>query len=554
VRHAPHRGRFRRAARLLLLLVLTSFPAFAAERKTLTVLFTSDIHAHVLPFDDVRQRPARGSVAQVATLVAEVRRQGTNPIVLDGGDAIEGTPMEYYALAAPGASGVDPTIAAMNLVRYDAAVLGNHEFDWGLDVLRRSLAQSRFPWLAANLAGAQGAGLALRDHVILERHGVRVAVLGLTNPRVPYWDPPSHWAGLTFADPVEVAARRVAALRGKADVVIVVAHTGFEKDLDTGTTNGSEEENFAWRLAHVPGVDLLLTGHTHHNIPPRRLGDAVVAQPGRWAEVVTRVELTVERAGRRWRVVGWRGENLPTREEAPDPRVVVAVADAHRRTEEALARPVGTLTAALSVDGVTAADDASVDLIHAVQLEASGAQLSLAAPLGSAATEFPAGEVTERLLHALYPYPNTLVVVRLTGAQVLAVLERAVSGWVRVEGSAAEGLTLLRDRRVPPYAFDTLEGATYAVDPTAPVGHRIRDLRVGGAPIDSHASFTVVMNSYRAAGGGGYPYLREAPRVRAIDRPMVELMAAYFRRHHEVSPRATGNWVFTVPLAAGVAR
>ena len=545
--------RWRLAAVLALALLPAGGTARAQQQATLTVLFTSDMHGHVLPVDDVTGRPLKGSVAQAATVIAGVRAQAPRTVVLDGGDAIEGSALAYYALVGAGATGDDPTVAAMNVIGYDAAVVGNHEFNFSLDVLRRSLAQSHFPWLAANLEGASAARLPVRSEVVLERGGVRVGVLGLTNPNVPHWEPGGHITGLTFEDPVVVARREVPALRRRADVVIVVAHTGFERDLETGAEAGGEQENFAWRLAQIPGIDLLLTGHTHRNIPPRELGDTVVAQPGRWAEQVTRVDLALQRDGAGWKVTGWHGENLPTRGTAADPAVVAAVAPAQRHAEAELSRPMGELAASLHVGGVPTADDAAEDLIHAVQLEASGAQLSLAAPLGMRPVDFPAGEVTPRLAQALYPYPNSLVVVRLTGAELEAVLEHAVAGWAGLDCRAQEGCELLRRLDVPGYNYDTLEGATYLVDVTKPVGERILGLRVGGSPVDPHASFTVVINSYRAAGGGGYPALATAPRVKTVDRPMADLIVGYFERHRVVKPEATDNWAFLVPLAEGVA-
>ena len=556
VRGRRNDGRTHRVVRrtirfaLVAAVLLAAGATRAQQRVELTVLFTSDLHAHVLPVDDLRDKPAAGSLAQVASLVARVRAESPNTVLLDGGDAIQGTPLGYYAIAAAGAPGEDPTIAAMNLVGYDAAVVGNHEFNFGLDVLRRSLGQSRFPWLAANLDGADAAKLPVRDEVVVERGGVRIGVLGLTNPNVPHWEPPEHWRGLSFRDPVATAAARLPALHARADVVLVVVHSGFERDLDSGEDNGSGVENFAWRLAQLPGIDLLLTGHTHRSIPPRALGKTVVAQPGRWAEMVTRVDLDLERDGGHWRMAGWRGDNLPVGGEPADVRVTAAVAAAHEHAVAELSRPIGALAAPLTVTSFPIADDPGVDLIHAVQLEASGAQLSLAAPLGMAKVVFPAGPITPRLVQALYPYANTLVVVRLTGAQLADVLEHAVRGIAGVDCRPPAGCALLRDPRVPPYNFDTLEGATYEVDPAAPAGHRIRALRIGGAPVGAEASFTVAINSYRASGGGGYPHLARAPRVKEIDRPIADLIVEYFLRHGTVAPAATGNWAFTVPVHA----
>jgi 2',3'-cyclic-nucleotide 2'-phosphodiesterase/3'-nucleotidase len=221
---------------------------------------------------------------------------------------------------------------------------------------------------------------------------VRVAVLGLTNPNVPHWEFASHWAGLSFSDPVAVAAARVPELRKSADVVIVVVHAGFERDLETGAAEGSEDENFAWRLAQLDGIDLLLTGHTHRDIPPRAQGKTVVAQPGRWAERVTRVDFDLGRKGRGWGVIGWHGENLKAGGETPDPRVVSAVAEAEARVKREFARSLGRLEVPLKVTSLPMSDGQAW-ISSAVQLEAS-APSSRLPPAPWRWLEFPAGVVT----------------------------------------------------------------------------------------------------------------------------------------------------------------
>ena len=540
--------------RLWFLPFLVTAWAWAGDTAQVRVLFTSDMHARVLPFDQVRQRPARGSVAQVATVIAKARAQWPASVVLDGGDDIEGTPLAHYAHFGGGADGVDPTIQAMNLIGYDAAVVGNHEFNYGLAVLRGCLKQSHFPWLAANLQGAKAADLPLGDTVVLERSGVRIGVLGLTNPNIPHWDPPAHWAGLQFLDPVATAAAQVAELRRRADVVVVVVHAGFERDLETGAPNDSDYENFAWRLAALPGIDLLLTGHTHRDIQPRKVGSTVVAQPGRWAEEVTRIDLTLKRQKGHWVVADWQGANLPTAGETPDERIVRATEPLRARVEQELSRVIGELQAPLRVGGLPTADDAGLDLIHAVQLEATGAQLSLAAPLGMASLEFPAGKVTPRLAFALYPYPNTLMVVALTGKQLSDVLEHAARGWIGLDCGKPDACTLLRDPELPPYNFDSLQGASYLVNPLAPVGGRIRGLRMATGEVGPDQIVTLAINSYRGAGGGNYPHLTTATRVLEVDRPMTDLLIEYLERHGKVTPKADDNWALTIPVREAPAR
>lgn len=540
--------------RLCIMLMLAAGGAEAQDAARLTVVFTSDVHAHVLAEDQVRQRPGRGSLAQAATLITRIRAEGVPTVVLDGGDVIEGTPLSHYALVAPGADGVDPTIAAMNLIGYDAAVIGNHEFNYGLDVLRNSLKQARFPWLASNLRGAGEVGLPLGDSVLLERAGIRVGVLGLTNPNIPHWDPASHWRGLEFTDPVVTARQAVAELRRRSDLVIVVLHSGFERDLETGVSNQSDFENYTCRVAEIPGIDLLLTGHTHRNLPPRRLGTTVVAQPGRWAEQVTRIDLTMKRDRGRWTVAEWKGVNLPTVGEVPDTAIVAAVEPLRVRVDRELSRVIGELGAPLRVGGLPTADDPVLDLIHSVQLEATGAQLSLGAPVSMTRMEFPAGPVTPRLAHALYPYPNTLVVVALTGGQLGEVLEHAARGWTGMTCTPPDTCTLERDPDLAFYNFDSVQGATYLVSPLASPGHRVRGLRIGGRPVQRDELVTLVINSYRGAGGGNYPFLQTAPRVKEVDRPMTDLLIEFFERNGKVTPGADDNWAFTIPLRESVGR
>ncbi len=527
------------------LAALVALGATAAQKEvTLAVVFTSDVHAHVLPYDEVRQRPARGSLAQVATFVRELREKNPMTVVLDGGDAIQGTPLSHYVLTGQLGNGSDPTVTAMNLVGYDAAVLGNHEFNYGLAPLRRALNQSRFPWLAANLGQAKEAQLPVQPWIILQRGPVRVGVVGVTNPHVPYWDPPERWQPLAFLDPLAAAEEAIRKLRPQVDLLIVVAHAGFERDLESGEPNGSDEENFAWRLAQLPGVDILLTGHTHRNIPPRKLGQTWVAQPGRWAELVTYFEVQLRKEHGAYRVAAIQGRNVPTGEMSPDPRVLEALEPLARQVKAELDRPLGRLAVPLRVGGVPVEDDPGLDLIHQVQLWATGAQLSLAAPVASSQVEFPPGPLTPRLAHALYVYPNSLVVVQVSGEQLRAILEHAVRGWQEVRCVGDGPLQLVREEGLPTYNYDTLEGASYLVDPTAPVGARVRGLKVGGKPVQRNDTFSLVVNSYRAAGGGDYPFLRQAPRVKVVDKQVVDLLVAYFAKVGTLQPEASENWFF----------
>ena len=263
--------RFPRLSVLLLSLTLAA-SAGAADRVTITVLETSDLHANLLPWNYARGAEGDWGLARVATRVREIRAKAPNVLLLDGGDTIQGAPIAWLEARRP-SGGPHPVAAAMNALSYDAMTVGNHEFNFGLEVLRRAQKDSAFPWLSANTRNAADGGAAFPEFLVKMLGGVRVGVLGLTTPNIPGWEPVANRPGLSWEDPVETAKRLVPVLRGreKCDVVVVLIHSGLEVDPSTGKADGTEYENHVVRVAKdVPGIDLLLTGHSHRKLPLTR--------------------------------------------------------------------------------------------------------------------------------------------------------------------------------------------------------------------------------------------------------------------------------------------
>jgi len=528
----------------LLLLGSTGVAADGPQTAELTLLHTSDLHGAVLPFNDYANRPSNnGSLAQVATLVDEIRSSTDHPVlVLDSGDTLQGTPLEQFTHVRWGEE--SPTIEAMNRIGYQAMAVGNHEFNFGLEVLRRAEEQAAFPFLSANTRRTGSDEPAFSPYAVFEAGPVKVGVLGLITPNVPGWEKPENYTGLEFQPMDEAARHWVPVLRNDegCDLVVVLAHTGFEVDPDADEPDGTEHENFAWRLTAVPGIDLLLTGHTHDDIPPRLVRGVVVSQPRARAQLLTRIDLELERNEGGWEIARWSGENLPTGTAPADPKIVEAAGPVHSRVAAALDGAAGEATAEVAVDRCRVEDCAAVDLIHAVQLDASGADLSLAALLNSHAPRLAPGPVSWRWIHAFYVYPNTLVAVRLTGAQVRDVLEHAARYYDGFKCAAQGGCTVLTDASIPTYNVDNMAGLHYRIDPTRPQGSRIRDLRYDGLPLDLNADFTVVCNSYRAAGGGLFPHLDEAEIVWRSSAEMTNLIGDYLNHHRPWRPVVDGNW------------
>jgi len=515
----------------------------AAQQQRLTILHTSDLHGSVLAWDDFRDQPAQGSLAQVSTLVTAIRAESEDPVlVLDSGDTIQGTPLEQFAHIRW--SEPSPTISAMNQVAYDAMAVGNHEFNFGLDVLRRAQNQADFPFLSANTIDASTGKTAFPPYRIVRAGEVTIGILGLVTPNIPGWERPEHYRGLVFRPMDEVAREQVAHLRQieGCDLVVVLAHTGFERDLDDGSPSNTEAEDWAWRLSEIPGIDLLLTGHTHTDIPPRMISGTLVSQPHARARLLTRIDLELELGADGWEISSWDGRNIPLEGVASDPVLETSMAALHRRVAEALDGPVGEISQGLSVAGCRLRDCAASDLIHQVQLEASGAELSLSSLLTDRTPDLAAGSVTWRWIYSFYVYPNTLVKVTVTGAQVVDILEHAARYYQGMDCSPDGACAVLTDPSIPRYNVDTMAGVSYRVDPTRPVGKRVHGVRVAGRSINLDQVFTLVCNNYRAAGGGGYPHLADAEPVWRSSEEMTDLIGDFLAKKGSWQPEIDNNW------------
>lgn len=533
-----------RVSFLLLLSLRLSAPAGASERVEITVLQTSDLHMNLLPWDYARGREADWGLARVATRVRQIRATAPHVLLLDAGDTIQGAPTGWLEARRP-AGGPHPMAAAMNAIGYDAMAVGNHEFNFGLEVLRRAQRDSTFPWLSANTRLSADGSPAFPEYVVKELGGVRVGVLGLTTPNIPGWEPEANRPGLKWEDPVVTAARLVPVLRGpeSCDVVVALIHSGLEVDPVTGEPEGRALGNRVVALAkEVPGIDLILTGHTHRRIPLSRVHGVPFVQPGRWGEVLARVDLVVEKSKRKARVVSIRGELLPSDGSVEaDPEVVAIAAPHHERALAYLDEPLATAAGPFPGQRARLEDTALLDLINETQREATGADLSLTSLLPFRYDGWEEGPLTVRHVYSLYPYENQLVVLEVDGATLRAVLEQAATFYGSAEWR--DGRLVVTPREgVSPYNFDVLQGASYRVDPTAPVGSRVKALRFRGRDVKDGDRFSLAVNSYRAQGAGGYGMLAGAKVLRAYNDEVRELLVERLRAAGTVHPVTDGNW------------
>lgn len=527
------------------LIFITLSPA-APERTQITLLSTTDLHGHIYPVDYTTNTPSNEGLAKVATLIRKVRAAAGEVLLVDCGDTIQGTPLMYHHNRINNTP-TDPMMLVMNALHYDALVVGNHEYNFGLNVLQKARREAQFPWLSANTERTIDNSPAFDARIIKTLHGVRVGVLGLTTPGIPSWEDKENYAGLRFTDPVEAARRGVTNLRkkDKVDVVVLAMHMGLEENLATGIVSASQvpNENAALKIVRsVPGIDVLFMGHTHRTVPSLNVDTTLLTQAGRWGDHLSRADVYLERddAAAAWRVVAKSSTCIPVESSTkPDPEVLALAKPYHDETQAWLARPIGRSAKALSSAESRLRDTAIIDLVQRVQLDAGKADVSFTASFTLNA-HLPKGPVTVRDIAGLYVYDNTLVVIDLTGAQIKEALEHSALYFRPYEqGKTAAQLF---DSSIPGYNFDLAEGVDYTIDLKRPQGSRITHLTFGGKPLDPTQHFRVAINNYRLNGGGGYTMFHNARVLYRSNVEIRDLILDWVQTHPDIPSEPTNNW------------
>ena len=563
--------------------VATPSPALAAQGKRhtrLTVLGTTDLHGNVFNWDYFKNLEFDNSkhddigIAKAATLIKAMHeRLGDQPVVtLDAGDTIQGTPLAYYyARIEPITGGaIHPMANAMNRVGYDAAALGNHEFNYGIDTLRTFESQLDFPLLGANAVDA-ATGLPVFPPYIVKRFKMRggpdltVGVLGLTNPGIAIWDKANVEGRMEFPGLVEQASKYVPELKRRGcDVVVISAHSGADTSSSYGDALPWPENAASLVAEQVPDVDAILVGHAHKDIAARYVTNAktgrevLLTEPLYWGMRVAVMDLDLELVRGRWQVTTSTGQLLNSNTVSGDPAVLAAVQEQHDTVVAYVNSPIGTSTTALSADRAVVEDVPIIDFVQYVQADAvkaglTGADaalpvLSIAAPFNRGAS-FPAGEVTVRDVAGLYIYDNTLLGVKITGAQVKDYLEYSARYFQQVSGTGpftveqvTRAVTPTAPNGTPDYNFDSVAGLdaplTYSIDISQPVGSRILDLAYDGVPVAPGQEFAMAVNNYRQSGGGGFPHVSTAPVVYNRQNEIRQLIIDWVTANGVIDPAA----------------
>lgn len=533
---------------LLILFAVISMPGSqraAAQRAHIVILGTTDMHGRIFPIDYYTNKYDNVGIAKVATLIKEARKNDPDLLLVDSGDTIQGTPLEYIHNRRNNTP-PDPMMLAMSALRYDSMTVGNHEYNFGLKVVEKARSEAKFPWLSANTYKKAGDGNYHTPYVVKEVQGVRVGILGLTTPGIPNWENPPNYEGLEFRETVSEAKKWVPILRDKekADVVVIAMHMGIEEDLRTGQPNPSNvpNENAAIAIARqVPGVDIVLMGHTHRPVNDLFINGVLLTQANRWASHVARVDLYLDKdSNGRWRVAGKSAQIIPVTEKTEiDPEIARLGEPYDKETQAWLGRAIGESAEELTSSDCRFHDSAIIDLIQRVQLEAGNADVSMAACFNERA-RIPKGAVTVRDIAGLYEYENTLVTLELTGQQLKDALEQSARYFK--EYQPGKSLNDLVDSRIPGFNFDVAQGVNYDIDLTKPFGQRIQNLTFKGNPLSPTQKLRVVTNNYRVNGGGGFTMYKNAPVVYKSSAEVRELIIDWVEKNKTIPVQTDNNW------------
>ena len=543
---------------LIPIVILSGLTGFAgpkakpATEARICLVQTTDVHGRIVPWDYFQDREVSLGLAKVATLVKELRQKNPNLVLIDNGDTIQGTPMSYY-FAVEQTDLPHPMMAAMNAMGYAAMTVGNHEYNYGLGVLERCRRDARFPFLSANTyTKGDDTRPYFKPYIIQEFGGVRLGILGLTTSNIPNWELPANYGDLVFRDTLGEARKWVQVLREKerVDAVVVNTHEGFEVDLLTGEANDSGHENMAWAIIQqVPGVDVVLTGHSHENIPPRLVNGVLIAQPNRWADHVAVIDLVFRKVGKKWQLAEKSGQNVPMSPDVvPDPDIMALAKPYHDQAVAWLNREIGTLTAEMSTQSVFIEDNALLDLVHEVMRAHTGAELSFTSYLPGRPVTFRQGPLKVRDIYSIYVYENSIVKLAVKGSGIRAALERTAEIYDAPAWDPDKGRFVVRGAKdFRSYNFSTLAGAEYAIDPTRPPGQRVLYVSIGGQPIDPEREYTLAVSNYQAVGGGQYTMFKEARWISNDPRDIRSLIIEHISKQGTLRPACDQNWHLQFP-------
>ncbi|WP_163580375.1 bifunctional metallophosphatase/5'-nucleotidase [Gracilibacillus saliphilus] len=506
--------------------------------KTVSICVTSDVHGHIMPTNYRNNQEEQLGLAKAATILKKIREKN-HTILIDNGDFIQGSPFTYY-FAKKQADQPSPMIKVANQLNYDLAVIGNHEFNYGLPYLQEAVEASDFPWLSANIVdNSTNQPFLGKPYIIKETAGIRIAILGLTTHYIPNWEDPNHIKNLTFDDAVKTAKKWVAKIRETEvpDVMVVSYHGGLERDPKTGEpTEELTGENQGYQICQeVEGIDICITGHQHRYLT-EKINGVTVVQPGNNGQAIAEIKVEFDQT---IQSVTSTLHRLDEQTEV-DREVEYSIREEERQVQAFLDQTITTVKGDMEIRDpmkVRLHGHPFINYINQLQMDVAEADISCTALFHDLSPGFPQ-QITMRDIVSNYIYPNTLKVLKLTGQDIKDALEKSAS-FFQVENNQIEINPAYLKPKPQPYNYDMWQGIYYKVKLSNPIGERVIRLEYQGEPLDLNQEFQVVMNNYRASGGGDYYMFKNKEVVKDIPIDMTELITDDLLKRDELVPDQT---------------
>lgn len=498
----------------------------------LHIIYTSDVHGQLTTTHYPTDTIAQQGLLRVATRRTQLEG---HVLLIDGGDFLQGNVvLDYHRRFAQ--NHPHPIPLVYNALGYEVMTLGNHDFNYGKKHLFDVIEALDAKIVCANLLDREGKPV-FAPYTVKTYEGLRVGIIGLVTGYVPNWERPEHIAGWTFADPVETAQHWVQGLRQSVDYLIVLYHGGFECDIKTKVAIGRPtQENQGCALARIPGIDLLLTGHQHVPIAHKE-GPLWCVQTGANAQNLAHVHITFD-AQKRFNHTA----QILINDTPADPQLEAKLSSLENGVKHWLDAPVGMTKNSMNISAPLVARQQKHPLfqwINNLQLECSQADIS-AASLPNDAPGL-SGAIKLRDLAANFIYPNTLTVLNVTGRMIRAALERTAE-YFSVEGNQLVVDDSFLKPKVEHYNYDVYDGIDYVIDVSKPKGTRLVSLQYAGKPLENEQSLQLVLNNYRAGGGGDYPIFKEAKIVREIDVSLFDLAVTSLEKTPNLNVKIQPNF------------
>ena len=564
------------------------------DKVTLRVLGTSDIHTNLANYSYYSDKEDNTvGLANTAALIKNAQAENPNSILVDNGDLIQGTPLgSYAALKKPLQQGEEhPAVAALNVLGYDAATLGNHEFNYGLDFLDEVMDDAAFAWVNANVRDAATGENYFKPYTILEqevvdedgeKHVINVGITGIVPQQILGWDAIHLTGKVTVDEPVEALASTIPQMEeAGADVIVVLSHSGIGSD-----TYVKGIENVGYQITALEGVDAVITGHSHATFPgdyadlsnvdseKGTINGTPTIMPGAYGAYLGVIDLDLELVDGEWVVNDGTGEIRSIEGVQADQEVLSAVKEAHEGTIEYIRQPVGeTATPINSYFGLVQ-DTASIEIITAAQTayikkQVAGTEdeklpiLSAGAPFKAGSrdnaadyTNIAAGPLAIKNMADIYHFDNTVATVKVTGAEVIEWLEMAAGVFTTIDPASKDEQYII-DSAARSYNFDVLDGVTYEIDVTSPAkydnrgnvvdekANRIKNVQFDGKPIDLEQEFLIVTNNYRVGGSYGAKFVKEGSSNLAVYAyENREAIVDYIIEKGAINVTPDNNWTF----------